>query len=45
MEPPMEGGTCGTPSYSCLGVHGVVEAMGGTWFASMKWWSWLLPDL
>jgi len=41
----MEGGTCATPSYSCLGVRGVVEVTGGTWFASMKWWSWLLPDL
>ena len=41
----MEGGTCATPSYSCLGVRGVVEVTGGTWFASMKWWSWPLPDL
>ena len=41
----MEGGTCATPSYSCLGAHGEVQVTGGTWFASMKWWSWPLPDL
>jgi hypothetical protein len=28
-----------------LFVHGVVQVMGGTWFASMKWCSWPLPDL